>query len=35
LNAEGQSGVHRPVSTQVEPFDGYVLVHLNWNLMQA
>lgn len=31
LNAEGQTGKHRPISTRVEDLGGHVLVYLEWN----
>lgn len=31
LNAEGQTGEHRPITTEMEYHDGHVLVHLDWN----
>jgi len=31
LNSEGQTGQHRPISTETETHDGHVLVHLDWN----
>lgn len=30
LNAEAKTGKHRPISTELEQHEGYVLVHLEW-----
>jgi len=31
VNAEGETGQHRPISTKTEHHQGHVLVHLDWN----
>lgn len=31
LNSEGETGQHRPISTETEHHEGHVLVHLDWS----